>query len=198
MIEISRVENRVVALDKWLSPVVVLLCFWIAIACWSTPVHSSDRSEVVNSGLEGLVPQVIEAEPAVIKDAVPTKDLHCLAQNIYHEAGAESKLGKLAVGVVTINRLYDKRFPSTVCGVVKQSSGRSCQFSWVCAGKKAPSDNPAWRESMNIAKMLLAGGYDQVQHQFNGAKFFHASAIKTDWSRRLAKVGQIGGHVFYR
>ena len=61
MIEISRVENRVVALDKWLSPVVVLLCFWIAIACWSTPVHSSDRSEVVNSGYKWYLARKIAA-----------------------------------------------------------------------------------------------------------------------------------------
>lgn len=198
MIEISRVKLRVVALDKWLSPVVFGLCVWIAIMCWSTPVFSGNEEVTVSSGLEDPVSQVVETEPAVIKVSVPPKDLHCLAQNIYHEAGAEPSLGKMAVGVVTINRLYDKRFPSTVCGVVKQAVGKSCQFSWVCSGKGAPADSPAWRESVSIAHMLLSGGYEKVKYQFNGAKFFHAASINTDWTRHLSKVGKIGGHVFYR
>ena len=47
-------------------------------------------------------------------------DLDCLARNIYYEAGGESIEGKVAVGIVTINRSNSGRFPSTICGVVNQ------------------------------------------------------------------------------
>ena len=46
--------------------------------------------------------------------------LMCMALNIYHEARNESTAGQLAVGQVVMNRVFDDRFPNTVCGVVTQ------------------------------------------------------------------------------
>jgi hypothetical protein len=48
------------------------------------------------------------------------KDIDCLARNIFYEAGSEPTEGKVAVGLVTINRANDPRYPQNVCGVVKQ------------------------------------------------------------------------------
>jgi len=48
------------------------------------------------------------------------KDVECLARNIFYEAGGEPIEGKAAVGIVTLNRTQDDRYPQTVCGVVKQ------------------------------------------------------------------------------
>jgi spore germination cell wall hydrolase CwlJ-like protein len=47
-------------------------------------------------------------------------EVKCLAQNIYYEARNEPEEGKVAVGVVTLNRTQDPRFPKSVCGVVHQ------------------------------------------------------------------------------
>jgi spore germination cell wall hydrolase CwlJ-like protein len=47
------------------------------------------------------------------------KDVECMARNIFYEAGGESTEGKIAVGVVTLNRTQDGRFGKTVCDVVK-------------------------------------------------------------------------------
>lgn len=47
------------------------------------------------------------------------KDVECMARNIFYEAGGESTEGKIAVGVVTLNRAQDGRFGKTVCDVVK-------------------------------------------------------------------------------
>lgn len=52
--------------------------------------------------------------------SVNSTELNCLAKNIYYEAGSESLEGKVAVGVVTLNRVGDGRFGNSVCGVVKQ------------------------------------------------------------------------------
>ena len=73
----------------------------------------------------------------------------CLALNIYHESRNEPLAGKIAVADVTLNRMYDTRYPNTICGVVRQSKlskwhlerGREvplrhkCQFSWFCDGR---------------------------------------------------------------
>jgi len=48
------------------------------------------------------------------------REVQCLAQNIYYEARNEPEEGKVAVGLVTINRTQDPRFPDSVCGVVHQ------------------------------------------------------------------------------
>jgi N-acetylmuramoyl-L-alanine amidase len=47
------------------------------------------------------------------------RDIECMARNIFYEAGGESTEGKIAVGVVTLNRTRDGRFGKTVCDVVK-------------------------------------------------------------------------------
>ena len=48
------------------------------------------------------------------------KDVECLARNIFYESGAEPTEGKIAVGMVTVNRAQDPRFGKSVCEVVKQ------------------------------------------------------------------------------
>jgi N-acetylmuramoyl-L-alanine amidase len=50
------------------------------------------------------------------------KDVECLARNIFYESGSEPLEGKVAVGLVTINRSQDPRYPNTICGVVHQKS----------------------------------------------------------------------------
>ena len=51
---------------------------------------------------------------------VTSKDEDCLARNIYYEAGNEPEEGKVAVGIVTINRVKDSRFGGSICDVVQQ------------------------------------------------------------------------------
>ena len=48
------------------------------------------------------------------------KEVECLAQNMYFEAGQEPREGKLGVAFVTHNRMMNGNYPSSYCGVVKQ------------------------------------------------------------------------------
>ena len=48
------------------------------------------------------------------------RDVDCLARNIYYEAGGEPEEGKVAVAMVTINRVRDGRFGNSICSVVGQ------------------------------------------------------------------------------
>ncbi len=91
--------------------------------------------------------------------SVNEHELKCMAENIYFEGRAEPMIGKIAIGHVVMNRIEDKRFPDTICGVVHQGPVREswktkkdptiakedrifyprknrCQFSWWCDGKK--------------------------------------------------------------
>jgi spore germination cell wall hydrolase CwlJ-like protein len=54
--------------------------------------------------------------------AETSKELDCLAKNIFYEAGSEPEEGKAAVGIVTINRSQDPRFGNSICQVVNQKT----------------------------------------------------------------------------
>jgi spore germination cell wall hydrolase CwlJ-like protein len=58
--------------------------------------------------------------PGHAKGVTKQSDLECLARNIYYEAASEPTEGKVAVGLVTINRSNHGAFPKTICGVVNQ------------------------------------------------------------------------------
>ena len=121
------------------------------------------------------------------------KQITCLARNIYHEAGGESTHGKLAVAQVTMNRVKNTRFPDTICGVVHQRHKKSCQFSWVCAGRVV-KNRKLYEESYRIAIRVLI--YGERVEALRSALFFHSRAINPKWRR--TKVATIGNHVFYR
>ena len=70
------------------------------------------------------------------KQQAVMREVECLAQNIYFEAGAEPIAGKIAVATVTLNHVK-QGFAKTICGVVKQKRNGVCQFSWVCQDKRA-------------------------------------------------------------
>lgn len=124
-------------------------------------------------------------------------DLYWMTMNIYYEAGSEPLIGKIAVGVVTINRLKDIRFPKNIRDVVTDPE----QFSWYNnkIAKTPPSNNKRWKESYEVAKMLLtnAEGSDIIK-LLEGATYFHAIDIKPSWAARVTKVATIEGHIFYK
>jgi spore germination cell wall hydrolase CwlJ-like protein len=128
-----------------------------------------------------------------------TRELDCLARNIYFESASEPFEGKVAVAQVTMNRVQSGQFASSICGVVYQKSviyeRIICQFSWYC---ESPSTlkvrSPAlYEESMKVAKKVLLENFrlESLQH----ALYYHADYVHPNWKKR--KIAQIGRHIFY-
>lgn len=141
------------------------------------------------------------AANTTVEKPVDNRELQCLAKNIYYEAKGEPKEGKIAVGLVTMNRVEDRRFPNTVCGVVNQRTRSVCQFSWRCHNVRAPDMNSeSWRESHRIAEALLTlpNIYNGLKQKYNDAIYFHAVYVRPSWSRTKQRVAQVGAHLFYR
>jgi len=122
------------------------------------------------------------------------RELKCLADNIYYEAGNQSTQGKLAVAAVTINRVKSPKFPKSVCAVVYQRTKRVCQFSWVCEGKKSIRSAQQYSESKKVAEKVLLSG---ANHGILGRNvlFYHADYVNPRWN--LRRVAKIGDHIFY-
>jgi spore germination cell wall hydrolase CwlJ-like protein len=127
------------------------------------------------------------------------RELDCLALNIYWEARSEPRVGQLAVAAVVLNRVADPAFPDTICDVVTEGAehGRHrCQFSWHCDGEKDQPGNPAaWENALSVARLALDGAQDDPSR---GALWYHSDRVRPAWSRNMAVIARIGGHLFYR
>ncbi|WP_342658777.1 cell wall hydrolase [Sphingomonas sp. NY01] len=134
------------------------------------------------------------AQAASADDAARAAD--CLTAAVYYEARSEPVDGQRAVAQVVLNRVRDRAFPRSVCGVVYQRSSRGCQFSFVCDGSMDRRREPgAWARAEAVARGALAGlVYDPV----GSATFYHTSAILPWWAPSLSRIGTVGAHIFYR
>lgn len=120
-------------------------------------------------------------------------DVFCMAKNIFHEAGVEDKMGKYAVAQVTLNRIRNPKYPSTVCDVVMDRK----QFSWANdrSIRWTHPKGKTWEESKQIALKVLEDGY-RVKG-LERANYYHADYVKPFWKKPEAKIAQIGQHIFY-
>lgn len=81
-------------------------------------IETSYRDQIVTQAEQFVEKTVNFLATPFISD----KDIECLARNIFYESGGEPLEGKIAVGMVTMNRTQDQRYPSTICEVVKQKT----------------------------------------------------------------------------
>jgi spore germination cell wall hydrolase CwlJ-like protein len=124
--------------------------------------------------------------------------LRCLTQAIYYEAALEPTEGQEAVAQVILNRVRDRNYANTVCGVVFEGAERvtGCQFSFTCDGSLAFAPAPwAWERAKRVAERALSGF---VAERVGTATHYHADYVHPWWSPTLAKITQIGAHIFYR
>lgn len=140
---------------------------------------------------------VVESKPQYVNlNKYDKKQIDCLAKNIYYESGGESKQGWLAVAMVTINRVNSGLFPSNICDVVYQKTGKIYQFSWVASRKHLTTPaHEVYNEILEYA-MNLYYEHHTMEDVTKGALFFHADYVNPKWNR--VKTAQIGRHIFYR
>jgi len=125
-------------------------------------------------------------------------EFQCLAEALYFEARGETVKGQVAVAEVILNRRDSGRFPRTVCGVVRQGTGRThqCQFSYACDGRpETIHETAAYARAAKIARLMLAGAPRMLTR---GALYYHNGSVRPSWTRRFAETVRIGTHRFYR
>ena len=175
--------------------------FLVIFLLWATSIgSSSDGVELIDEHVE--------------------KETYCLAQNIYFEASTQPTAGKIAVGLVVLNRLLDTRYPNTVCDVVYEGPvveswktqakdipdeeriyipiRHMCQFSWYCDGKSdEPKEPTTYGRLLDLSLDLV---YDdlQVVDFTEGATHYHADYVFPAWRKSKTKTVEIADHIFYR
>lgn len=146
------------------------------------------------------------------------REVTCMAQNIVHEAGRrEPREGKIAIAHAMVNRRDSKRFPVTICRVLRQGVkaggyprvfGR-CAFTWKCDTR--PDRTPRgskFRAAVAVSVAVLAG---RTPDPTAGAVYYYNPRVVgrrgPRWERNGHAVrirtaaypdGQIGTHRFLR
>ena len=121
----------------------------------------------------------------------------CLAEALYFESRGESVQGQFAVAEVILNRVDNSRFPSNICAVVHQGTGRkhACQFSFTCDGHPEVISEPAaFKQVGKVAKLMVDGAARSLTQE---ATYFHTLNVRPSWARKFTRTTTIGVHHFY-
>ena len=123
-----------------------------------------------------------------------TREIHCLALNIYHEARGEKHSGKVGVAQVTLNRVdVAFRKKTNVCAVVYDPA----QFSWTLSSSKRYTlpKGDVWDSSLQIAQDVANG---LRVSGLEDSLYYHATWIMPpSWAKQMLYRKSIGQHVFF-
>lgn len=164
------------------------------------PGETGLKAQQMNAALPVASGALRPALPFVFKGGAEDRRraLRCLTQAVYYEAALEPDAGQAAVAQVVLNRVRDPNYANTVCGVVFEGAERTtgCQFSFTCDGSLSQAPVAwAWERARKVAEKALSG---QVATQVGTATHYHADYVHPWWAPTVAKVNQIGAHIFYR
>ena len=117
-----------------------------------------------------------------------------LSLNICREAATEPFLGKVAVGLVTINR-------ATECNeTIKDTVLKKSQFSWTLSSNLPTIlDHKQPRKVRSFSRCLIAANRAMNSYDFTeGATYFHTDYIATPkWAKDKTFIVKYGKHLFY-
>jgi spore germination cell wall hydrolase CwlJ-like protein len=112
-------------MKKMISIVASIIALTVMAPGHAEEVQSQTFFNTVTTQAKDRLDNLVDAIMTPIVDInISSKDVDCLAKNIYYEAGSEPEEGKVAVAMVTINRVRDGRFGRSVCSVVDQRTTR--------------------------------------------------------------------------
>ena len=163
----------------------------------ATGLKAQKLNAAMPAAMNALRPaQVFKFTPRTAEDR--RRALRCLTQAVYYESALEPALGQEGVAQVVLNRVRDPNYPNSVCGVVFQGAERTtgCQFSFTCDGALGQAPVAwAWDRARRVAERALNG---HVAQTVGTATHYHADYVHPWWSPTLAKITQVGAHIFYR
>ena len=166
----------------------------VRLAALTAPPPASARNVATAPDLITYDRAFLAAQPT----ASGGEQWRCLAEALYFEARGESVRGMFAVGEVIMNRVDSARYPSTLCGVINQGTGRryACQFTYTCDGNaEVIHERAAWERVGKVARLLIDGAPRTLT---GGATHYHTRAVSPRWARVFPRTTTIGSHHFYR
>jgi spore germination cell wall hydrolase CwlJ-like protein len=112
----------------------------------------------------------------------------CMTRVMYFESNRSSAEGMLAVGTVVMNRVGDRNYPNSVCGVVGQPNQFAPGVLW-----KKMSEGRSQALARQMAERVLRG---ERHPGVRDAKFFHTAGLNFPY-KNMHYVLVAGGNAFY-
>lgn len=112
----------------------------------------------------------------------------CMTRVMYFESNRSSAEGMLAVGTVVMNRVHDREYPSSICGVVGQKN----QFAPGVLHKPMKEGRSRALAEQMAEKVLRGARHPGVRN----AKHFHTAGLRFPYNN-MYYVLEAGGNEFY-
>jgi len=171
-----------------------------AVTAFFNPCDTATAQQGGLSGLLSPTSGLNTVQPFYLHAANPAEQdraVRCLTDALYYEAANEPEQGQRAIAQVVVNRVRDRHFPKSVCGVVYEGWERhtGCQFSFVCDGsiRRRPADPAVWNRLRPLAVDALSG---HVEPEVGTSTHYYATYVHPNWTRTVSQVTEIGKHVF--
>lgn len=126
------------------------------------------------------------------------KDIDILARTIYGEARGESKLGKMAVASVILNRYKSGKWfaGKTIEETCKKPWQFSCwNFNDVNRDKILKATDEELGECLTVARDAINGAFGDVAM---GSCHYHTKNCKPSWAVGKIPITAVGNHLFYK
>lgn len=120
-----------------------------------------------------------------------TASVICLASAVFFEARSEPIDAQIAVAEVVINRVFDERYPATVCGVVAEPWAFSFTADSASDWMLDYNEPDAVRTALDVANLVLETGPSIT------STHYHRFDVSPDWAEAFSLDGRLGVHLFY-
>jgi spore germination cell wall hydrolase CwlJ-like protein len=112
----------------------------------------------------------------------------CMTRVMYFESNRSSAEGMLAVGTVVMNRMADRKFPNSVCGVVGQPNQFAPGVLWL-----PMKEGRSLKLAHDMATKILRGyRYAPI----GNSKYFHTAGYSFPYTN-MRYTAVVGGNAFY-
>lgn len=147
--------------------------------------EAAAKKEAAEKAAEKAAAKKAAAEKEAAKENYSKADLRLLSALIYCEANAESYNGKLAVGIVVMNRVRSGIFPDSVKSVIYQKYQFGPVNNGALSKKLADYDNGKFNDSYEVECIKAA------KEALSGAKSITVNGKSKDFSKYLFFSGRL-------
>ena len=121
--------------------------------------------------------------------------VECLVVNAYHESRSESDIANIMIMSTVLNRVNDRRWASSICGVVFQKKA----YSWTGDKLSDKINNLVqYKRLYRLAEHFLINK-DTFLKLSQGINHYHSVKVNPYWvgSERMKYVTKVDNHLFY-
>ena len=147
------------------------------------------------SSVSAFAERVITPPPYNNMEGKRLSSIECLSVNAFHESRSQSDLANLMIMATVLNRVNDRRWARSICGVVFQKAS----FSWVNDSLSDEiNDLAQYRRLYRLAEHFLINR-DLFLKMSGGSNHYHLNTITPYWvgSERMKWVMTVDDHLFY-